>query len=132
MKDKKYRNGCYAEYYGKIFDVRFCEHDNVVLLTFDRSFVAQGFIQAKYGRYEKRVYRSELANIFDITTIGTYCKYDFFIVDERNDMVLLFKPKEVPGIICFQMGFQNSEPGVYEKWVKCDEVTNIHEVSTPL
>ena len=80
--------------------------------------------------YIKRVHRSELEEIYSITTYAEYEGIKFQAIKEDGDKILL------SGVIgdyrVFEsLGMKMVDKGVYEKWVDKSDVTRIYEEKKP-
>jgi len=126
------RNDIYAIYKGKEYEAGISEESNVIVLcSQDPNDVSKGFSLYKGTIYLKYVHRSELEEIYSITTYAEYEGIKFQAIKEDGDKILL------SGVIgdyrVFEsLGMKIVDKGVYEKWVDKSDVTAIYEEKRPI
>jgi hypothetical protein len=126
------RNGVYAVYKGKEYEAgRSVESNVIVLRSYNPNDVSKGFSLYKGIVYVKRVQKSELEEVYRITTYAEYKGIKFQAIKEDGDKILL------SGVIgdyrVFEsLGMKMVDKGVYEKWVDKSDVTAIYEEKEPL
>jgi hypothetical protein len=124
------RNGFYAIYKGKEYEVGAMNPDIVSLRSFDPNDVSNGFSLYKGVVYIKRVHRSELEEIYRIRTYAEHEGIKFQVTKEDGDKILL--SNLIGDYRVFErLGMKMVEKGVYEKWVDKSDVTRIYEEKKP-
>ena len=124
------RNDIYTIYKGKEYEVGAMNSDIVSLRSYDPSDVSDGFSLYKGVVYIKRVHRSELEEIYRISTYAEYKGIKLQAIKEDGDKILL------SGVIgdyrVFEsLGMKIVDKGVYEKWVDKSDITRIYEEKKP-
>ncbi|AUG56153.1 hypothetical protein [Acetivibrio saccincola] len=126
------RNGVYAVYKGKEYEAgRSVESNVIVLRSYNPNDVSKGFSLYKGIVYVKRVQRSELEEVYRISTFADYKGIKLRAMKEDRGKILLV------GIVgdyrIFEsLGMKMVDKGVYEKWVDKSDVTAIYEEKEPL
>ena len=124
------RNDIYAIYKGKEYEVGAMNSDIVSLRSYDPSDVSDGFSLYKGVVYIKRVHRSELEEIYRISTYAEYKGIKFQVIKEDGDKILL--SNLIGDYRVFEsLGMKMVDKGVYEKWVDKSDVTRIYEEKKP-
>jgi len=125
------RNDIYTIYKGKEYEVGAMNPDIVSLRSYDPSDVSDGFSLYKGVVYIKRVHRSELEEIYSITTYAEYEGIKFQVIKEDGDKILL--SNLIGDYRVFErLGMKMVDKGVYEKWVDKSDVTAIYEEKRPI
>jgi hypothetical protein len=125
------RNGIYAIYKGKEYEAGAMELDVFSLRSYDHNDVSRGFSLYKGIVYVKRVQRSELEEVYSITTFAEYKGIKLQAIKEDGNKILL------SGVVgdyrVFEsLGMDMVEKGVYEKWVSKSDIAVIYEEKEPI
>lgn len=124
------RNGIYAIYKGKEYEAGTMESDVFLLRSYDHNDVSRGFSLYKGIVYVKRLQRSDLEEVYRITTFAEYKGTKLQAIKEDGNKILL------SGVVgdyrVFEsLGMDIVEKGVYQKWVNKSDVAAIYEEKKP-
>lgn len=122
------KSGIYAVYQGIVYKAGL-DSNIVTLRSYDSSEAKKGFSLYKGEVYIKRVPRSEIEEIYRISTLAIYQGYTFGVYREKGDKLLLFTGDYTA---YKELGLEMVDRGVYEKWVNKSDVTSVYEKKTSL
>ncbi len=125
------RNGIWALYNGKEFEI--IEHGNnsYELFTKDSSMRNFGFVLDNTGHYCKHVMRDEIQSAYEIRYFARYRGKEFPVFQEEENKVLIGSGGHGPDIIK-DYSFVQVDRFEYEKWVAKNEIEQLYEVKIPV
>ncbi|QHZ45839.1 hypothetical protein [Bacillus sp. NSP9.1] len=125
------RNGIWALYKGKEYEVIKHDHDNYELFTKDPDTAQVGFELDMTGYYCKHVRRNEISSVYDIRFQAIMNGLEFPVFREEDNRVLLGSELHGPDVIK-HYGFVQVDRFEYEKWVDKNEIKKIEEIKIPM
>jgi hypothetical protein len=125
------RNGIYAVHMGNEYEAVVKDDNSFILRSKNSSDESNGFSLYKGIVYVKTVQRSDLKEIYRITTLAEFKGIKFQVINEDGDNILL--SAIVGDYRVFEnLGMVMVDRGVYQKWVNKNDVTLLHEVKSPI
>ncbi len=122
------RNGIYAVYQGNEYEAG-KKSDSFFLRSYNSNDVAKGFFLYKGTVYIKDVQRSDLEEVYSITTFAEYKKVKLQVLKEEGERILL--SGMVGDYRIFEnLGMDLVDRGIYHKWVNKNDVTSLYEEKT--
>ncbi|MED1739606.1 hypothetical protein P4284_09765 [Bacillus swezeyi] len=125
------RNGVWALYQSKEYEVIQHDQENYELFTKDPDSIQCGFNLDKTGHYCKHVRREEISSVYDVRYQAIINGLEFPIFREENTRLLIGSGLHGPDIIK-QYGFVQVDRFEYEKWVEKNEVEKMQEIKIPM
>lgn len=120
------RNGIYAIYQKNEYEAGAKGGDSYFLRSYNKDDIANGFSLYKGIVYIKNLQRSDLEEVYSITTFAEYRNVKFQVLKEDGDRILL--SGMVGDYRVFEdLGMDMVDKGVYHKWVNKNDVTSIYE-----
>jgi len=115
------KGNIFAIYKGKEYQAAVRADGNIILRSNDENDISNGFIENnginKSVKCYKYVLKSELDEIYRKNIKVEYSGYEFSVIDERDDMLLICT---MTGNyqVWLQLGMERVDKGVYQKWVE--------------
>lgn len=115
------KGNIFAIYKGKEYQAAVRADGNIILRSNDENDISNGFIENnginKSVKCYKYVLKSELDEIYRKNIKVEYGGYEFSVIDERDDMLLICT---MTGNyqVWLQLGMERVDKGVYQKWVE--------------
>ncbi|MGL5085560.1 MAG: hypothetical protein ACRC68_07550 [Clostridium sp.] len=115
------RSNIFAIYKGKEYYAGMSPGGSVILRSDDENDISNGFINNtginKSVKCYKYVLKSEVDRIYRKNTKAEYSGYEFSVIDESGDMLLICA---MTGNyqVWLQLGMESVDKGVYQKWVE--------------
>jgi hypothetical protein len=126
------RNGMYAIHLGIEYEVRVKDANSFILRSTNSSDVSSnGFYLNKGMNYVKSVQRSELKEVYRISTIAEFKGVKFQVIKEDGDNLLL-STMNGDYRVFEKLGMDMVDRGVYQKWVSKNDITLLQEIKTPV
>ncbi len=124
------RNGIYAVYQGNEYEAG-TKANSFFLRSYNSNDVAKGFFLYKGTVYIKDVQRSDLEEVYSVTTFAEYQNVKLQIIKEDGDKILL--SGMVGDYRIFEnLGMDMVDRGVYHKWVNKNDVSSLFEEKNPI
>ena len=111
----------FAIYKGKEYQASVRVDGSIILRSYDERDISKGFIENnginKSVKCYKYVLKSELDEIYRKEIKAEYSGYEFSVIDESDDMLLICT---MTGNyqVWLQLGMESVDKGVYQKWVE--------------
>lgn len=115
------KENIYALYKGTEYEAGIINDQEVVLRSNNPADLNKGFILYKGIKYIKNLNRSELTDLYKKYYIAQYKNYEFIILEDVVDNVLICATN-MDYQICEGLGMDIVDRGVYQKWVNKNEV----------
>lgn len=125
------RNGVWALYLGKEYEVIEHSNNNYELFTTNSGTSSLGFALDSTGHYCKHVTKKEIQSAYDVRYYARYRALEFPVFQEEVDKLLLGSGTHGPDIIK-KYGFVEVDRFEYEKWVEKSNVVKFYEVKVPM
>ncbi|MBU8683222.1 hypothetical protein [Bacillus haynesii] len=125
------RNGVWALYNDKEYEIIQHDQENYELFTKDPVSMQFGFVLGGNGPYCKQVRREHISSVYDVRYQAIINGLEFPVFREEDNRLLIGSGLHGPDIIK-KYGFVQVERLEYEKWVGKSEVEKIEEVKVPL
>jgi hypothetical protein len=115
------KGNIFAMYMGKEYQAGVRADGSIILRSDDENDISNGFIENnginKSIKCYKYVLKSELDEIYRKNVRAEYKGYEFSVIDERDDMLLICT---MTGNyqVWLQLGMVTVDKGVYQKWVE--------------
>lgn len=115
------KSNIFAIYKGKEYQAGIRADGSVILRSDDENDISNGFINNiginKSVKCYKYVLKSELDEIYRENIKAEYSGYEFSVIDESGDMLLICA---MTGNyqVWLQLGMESVDKGVYQKWVE--------------
>lgn len=123
------RKGIFAIYQGVEYEAGVISPNVFSLHSYSSADVLKGFSLHKGKVYVKNVQRSELDEVYKISTYAIYQGYKFGVYKEEGEKLLLFTGDYS---IYKELNLEMVDRGVYEKWVNKSDITSVFEGRHPL
>ena len=115
------KSNIFAIYKGKEYQASIRADGSVILRSNDKSDIRNGFINNiginKGVKCYKYVLKSELDEIYRKNIKAEYSGYEFSVVDESDNMLLICAMNGNYQV-WLQLGMESVDKGVYQKWVE--------------
>lgn len=115
------KSNIFAIYKGKEYQAGMRADGSVILRSDDENDISNGFINNtginKSVKCYKYVLKSELDEIYRKKIKAEYSGYEFSVIDESGDMLLICA---MTGNyqVWLQLGMESVDKGVYQKWIE--------------
>lgn len=115
------KGNIFAMYMGKEYQAGVGADGSIILRSDDENDISNGFIENnginKSIKCYKYVLKSELDEIYRKNIRAEYKGYEFSVIDERDDMLLI---STMTGNYqeWLQLGMVTVDKGIYQKWVE--------------
>lgn len=115
------KGNIFAMYMGKEYQAGVRADGSTILRSDDENDISNGFVKNngsnKSVKCYKYVFKSELDEIYRKNIRAEYKGYEFSVIDERDDMLLICT---MTGNyqVWLQLGMVPVDKGIYQKWVE--------------
>ncbi|MBU5465781.1 hypothetical protein KQI49_02930 [Virgibacillus sp. MSJ-26] len=129
------RNGLYADYLKKVYQVSDIDGDKIRLVSKDKNDKELGFKLKVYPDfykekenlprlYIKEVIKKDLNDLFELSTLAIYKNNKFEFISKSKDRVLL---GTTDAALANKLKFDRTDKYYYEKWVSIEDVELFEE-----
>ncbi len=128
-----HRHGHYAVYRGKEYRLGIGKGDDLELYSEDPADLLMGFDKIDNCIFALQVKKEDLSSYYSIGTLVSYKGNEFGIVTVKGDKVLI----TTGGVgwsrqFIEDMGLEQVDLGVYEKWVDEKDLDKVWEEKSPI
>lgn len=129
------RSGQFAIYNGKEYSAGVMNSNQIVLRSSDSEDLKMGFVEYtgynKNIKYVKYVLKTEVAEFYSINLYTFYMGYKSYVRGENGENVAIVIENLLPDVAKALEMDRAIDNGIYEKWVKREDI-EIFEEKTPI
>lgn len=126
----KFRNDHFAIYKGKEFVLSVSTERKLELISHDPADLFLGFQHYCEEVYFLPVKKEDLESYYRVSTYVRYKGYDFGIWSVKGEQILI--SRDCDWRLAQKLGLEPADRGIYEKWVKEEDLEKVWEEKSPL
>jgi hypothetical protein len=125
-----FKDDLFALYKGKEYRLAISKDKELRLVSSDVSDLEIGFFERSPGLYVLNVKKEDLESYYRVSTSVRYKGFDFGIWSTEGDKILI--SRDCDWHLAQKLGLEPSDKGIYEKWVKEEDLEKVWEEKSSL